>query len=158
MSKSMAKVPDGCRRSILRSYSGTTVSSFAASRSVFRRSWRQTAAWTNSNFRLEHDAWLTVSENTCERDELDLWLVFFLQRKKIIWKGKPPKVKRYEDDGAEFLRTVLDGIQEKKRPSDQALKLKGRDIEGCLFTKHMRLPSWWEAFPCVILGKYQAWL
>ena len=44
-----------------------------------------------------------------------------------------PKVKRYEDDGAEFLRTVLDGIQEK---SDGG-KRKRRSGGG---QGHRRLP------------------
>lgn len=52
---------------------------------------------------------------------------FYFAKKKIIWKGKPPKVKRYEDDGAEFLRTVLDGIQEK---SDRATSVEVEGAQG----------------------------
>ena len=119
MSKSMAKVPDGCWRSILRSYSGTTVSSFAASRSSSDAAGDRRRL---DKFRFPVDAWLTVSR-THVRGTSWIYDLFFLQR-KIHLERSAPKVKRYEDDGAEFLRTVLDGIQEK---SDRATSV---EVEG----------------------------
>ena len=50
---------------------------------IFRRSWRQTPLG-----QIPISGWCMANgfENTCERNELDLWLVFFC-KEKFIWKG-----------------------------------------------------------------------